>query len=136
MRLSHLTLLVSIPNLIKSILPCREGRIAMKFRIHLQAFVGQEPALGEHLRGDTLQNGQLCRNIDLQREAVVHGPVGLAVTLIHTVRVIARHHRHRAWGSFSLSSASAPEDFGGGRNIVPSSRRASPPLHGHAASTR
>lgn len=51
----------------------------MKFHIHLQAFVGQQAAFGEHLRGDTLQESTLGMYLHLQRETVIHGSVGLAV---------------------------------------------------------
>ena len=75
----------------------------MKFQVHLQAFVlgrakrhkcraGQQPSLGEYLRSDTLQDGQSFRHLHLQRETVVHRSVRPALTLIHTVSVIARHH--------------------------------------------
>lgn len=84
---------LSVPNFIQSVLletygtsvtlsgcraPSRERRIVMKFlrpagskrmefdyHVHLQAFVSQQAAFGEQLRGDTLQNSQPFRHFHL-----------------------------------------------------------------------
>lgn len=72
--------LLLVPNLIQSVLletygtsdtlsgcraPSREGRILLKFGVHLQAFVSQQAAFGEQLRGDTLQDSQPFRHFHL-----------------------------------------------------------------------
>ena len=61
----------------KFLRPVGSKRTEFDYHIHFLAFVSEQAAFGEQLRGDTVQESYLGRYRHLQREAVIHDSVGL-----------------------------------------------------------